>query len=131
HESDHASLRSHRRAEFRREAGRRRAGGHRPQSSGHRGLPRSRTMSATLLAIDKLEFAYGDLQVLWGIDLTVAKGEIVTLVGANGAGKSTTLKNISRIVRWNSGSITFEGEDLSRLEPHQVVERGIVQVPEG
>jgi len=85
----------------------------------------------SMLSIDKLEFAYGDLKVLWGIDLTVAKGEIVTLVGANGAGKSTTLKNISRIVRWNSGSITFEGEDLAKLEPHEVVERGIIQVPEG
>ena len=89
-------------------------------------------MSAqSLLAIDKLEFAYGDLQVLWGIDLTVQQGEIVTLVGANGAGKSTTLKNISRLVKWKSGSITFEGQDLSRLEAHEIVERGIIQVPEG
>ena len=83
-----------------------------------------------MLEIKQLEFAYGDLKVLWGIDLTVEKGEIVTLVGANGAGKSTTLKNISRVVRWNSGSITFEGDDLSKLEPHEVVERGIIQVPE-
>ncbi len=88
-------------------------------------------MSATLLSIDKLEFAYGDLQVLWGIDLTVQEGEIVTLVGANGAGKSTTLKNISRLVKWKSGSIQFQNQDLSRLEAHQVVERGIIQVPEG
>jgi len=86
---------------------------------------------APILAIEKLEFAYGDLKVLWGIDLTVRRGEIVTLVGANDAGKSTTLKNISRLVNWESGSITFQGEDLSRLEPHEVVERGIVQVPEG
>jgi branched-chain amino acid transport system ATP-binding protein len=84
-----------------------------------------------MLAIEKLEFAYGDLQVLWGIDLSVRQGEIVTLVGSNGAGKSTTLKNISRLVKWTSGSITFEGEDLSRLHPHDVVERGIIQVPEG
>ncbi len=84
-----------------------------------------------MLAIRNLEFAYGDLKVLWGIDLTVGKGEIVTLVGANGAGKSTTLKNVSRTVRWNAGSITFEGEDLGRLQPHEVVERGIIQVPEG
>ncbi len=88
-------------------------------------------MSATLLSIDKLQFAYGDLQVLWGIDLTVQEGEIVTLVGANGAGKSTTLKNISRLVKWKSGSIQFQDQDLSRLEAHQVVERGIIQVPEG
>ena len=86
---------------------------------------------APMLVIEKLEFAYADLKVLWGIDLFVRKGEIVTLVGANGAGKSTTLKNISRLVRPSSGSITFEGVDLSRLKPHEVVEHGIVQVPEG
>ena len=84
-----------------------------------------------MLAIEKLEFAYGDLQVLWGIDIAVNEGEIVTLVGANGAGKSTTLKNVSRLVKWNKGSIAFRGEDLSRLEPHEVVARGVVQVPEG
>ena len=88
-------------------------------------------MTAPLLSIDKLDFAYGDLRVLWGIDLTVNQGEIVTLVGANGAGKSTTLKNISRLVSWSAGSIRFEGEDLARLEPHEVVQRGIIQVPEG
>src|ERR1700686_471323 len=86
---------------------------------------------APLLAIDHLDFAYGDLKVLWGIDLTVRQGEIVTLVGSNGAGKSTTLKNISRLLKWRSGTITFDGEDLSRLGPHDVVARGIVQVPEG
>ena len=84
-----------------------------------------------MLKIDKLNFSYGDMQVLWDIDLEVNKGEIVTVVGANGAGKSTTLKNISRLVKWRSGSITFEGTDLSALEPHEVVEQGIVQGPEG
>jgi branched-chain amino acid transport system ATP-binding protein len=84
-----------------------------------------------LLALEGIEFAYGDLKVLWGIDLSVRAGEIVTLVGANGAGKSTTLKNISRLVKWTSGRITFEGEELGGLEPHEVVDRGIVQVPEG
>ena len=86
---------------------------------------------APMLVIEKLEFAYADLKVLWGIDLFVRQGEIVTLVGANGAGKSTTLKNISRLVKWSSGSITFEGQDLSHLKPHEVVEHGIIQVPEG
>ncbi len=86
---------------------------------------------APMLAIERLEFAYGDLQVLWGIDVSVHQGEIVTLVGANGAGKSTTLKNVSRLVHWKAGSIRFEGEDLSRLEPHEVVGRGVIQVPEG
>ena len=69
-------------------------------------------MSATMLKVDKLGYAYGDLKVLWDIDLTVNQGEIVTLVGSNGAGKSTTLKNLSRLVSWNDGSVVFEGEGL-------------------
>ena len=81
-----------------------------------------------MLTIDKLNFSYGDMQVLWDINLTVNQGEIVTVVGANGAGKSTTLKNISRLVKQTSGSITFQGEELKGLESHQVVERGLVQV---
>jgi len=84
-----------------------------------------------MLTIDKLNYSYGDMQVLWDIDLQVNEGEIVTVVGANGAGKSTTLKNISRLVKPASGSITFNGVDMQGLESHQVVERGIVQVPEG
>jgi len=84
-----------------------------------------------MLSVERLTFAYGDLQVLWGIDLEVKDGEIVTVVGANGAGKSTVLKNLSRLVKPRSGRLTFQGEDLSHLQPHQVVERGIVQVPEG
>jgi branched-chain amino acid transport system ATP-binding protein len=84
-----------------------------------------------MLKIDKLNFSYGDLKVLWDIDLQVNRGEIVTVVGANGAGKSTTLRNISRLVRWDSGSITFDGADLGKLHSHEVVELGIVQVPEG
>jgi branched-chain amino acid transport system ATP-binding protein len=84
-----------------------------------------------MLTIDKLNFSYGDMQVLWDIDLQVREGEIVTVVGSNGAGKSTTLKNISRLVKWHAGSIAFNGTDLSRMEPHEVVECGIIQVPEG
>ena len=84
-----------------------------------------------MLKIEKLNFSYGDLKVLWDIDLEVKEGEIVTVVGANGAGKSTTLKNISRLVRPGSGTLTFNDVDLSRHEPHEVVEQGIVQVPEG
>jgi branched-chain amino acid transport system ATP-binding protein len=85
----------------------------------------------TMLAIEKLSFSYGDMKVLWDVDLNVQEGEIVTLVGSNGAGKSTTLKNVSRLVSWTTGSIRFEGEDLSKCQPHTVVERGVVQVPEG
>jgi branched-chain amino acid transport system ATP-binding protein len=84
-----------------------------------------------VLRIENLDFSYGDLQVLWGLSLEVKQGEIVTVLGANGAGKSTTLKNVSRLVRPSAGSITFEGKDLVRLESHQVVELGVVQVPEG
>jgi branched-chain amino acid transport system ATP-binding protein len=84
-----------------------------------------------MLKIEKLNFSYGDLKVLWDIDMEVNEGEIVTVVGSNGAGKSTTLKNISRLVKPTSGSITFAGTDVNRMEPHAVVEQGIVQVPEG
>jgi len=84
-----------------------------------------------VLRIENLDFSYGDLQVLWGLSLEVNQGEIVTVLGANGAGKSTTLKNVSRLVRPSAGTITFEGKDLCKLESHQVVEMGVVQVPEG
>jgi branched-chain amino acid transport system ATP-binding protein len=84
-----------------------------------------------LLAIRKLSFAYGDLRVLWDVDLDVGEGEIVTVVGSNGAGKSTMLKNVSRLVRGGAGAISFRGTDLLRLAPHEVVELGVVQVPEG
>jgi branched-chain amino acid transport system ATP-binding protein len=84
-----------------------------------------------MLRLEKLNFAYGDLQVLWDLDLEVRQGEIVTVVGANGAGKSTTLKNVSRLVKPISGSLRFEDRDLLGLQSHEVVEMGIVQVPEG
>ena len=83
-----------------------------------------------MLRIDKLNFAYGDLQVLWDVSLEVKQGEIVTVVGANGAGKSTTLRNVSRLVKPGTGAITFEGTDLTRLPSHKVVELGLIQVPE-
>jgi branched-chain amino acid transport system ATP-binding protein len=86
---------------------------------------------SSLLSLQKLSFSYGDLRVLWDVDLEVRQGEIVTVVGSNGAGKSTTLRNISRLVMPSAGTLTFDGQDLTGLESHQVVERGIVQVPEG
>jgi len=85
----------------------------------------------SVLKIDKLNFSYGDLKVLWDLDLEVHAGEIVTVVGNNGAGKSTLLKNISQLVRPSSGAITFKERDLGRLDPHEVVEQGVVHVPEG
>ncbi len=84
-----------------------------------------------MLKMDKLNFSYGDLKVLWDIDLEVRSDEIVSVVGSNGAGKSTILKNISRLVDPSSGSIIFDGIELNKMEPHEVVEHGIVQVPEG
>ncbi|WP_404800661.1 ABC transporter ATP-binding protein [Anaeromyxobacter paludicola] len=84
-----------------------------------------------MLEISKLSFSYGDLRVLWDVDLEVRQGEIVTVVGSNGAGKSTTLKNVSRLVRPGAGTLRFAGEDLTRLASHEVVARGVIQVPEG
>ncbi len=84
-----------------------------------------------MLQIRKLNFSYGDLQVLWDVDLEVKQGEIVTVVGANGAGKSTILKNVSRLVRPTSGHLALNDVALDRLQSHEVVEHGIIQVPEG
>ncbi len=75
--------------------------------------------------------AYGDVQALWDVSIAVGEGEIVALVGANGAGKTTTLRAISGVVRVLGGAIRFAGEELSRREPHEIVEMGVVHVPEG
>jgi branched-chain amino acid transport system ATP-binding protein len=83
-----------------------------------------------MLQIRKLNFSYGDLKVLWDVDLEVKQGEIVTVVGANGAGKSTILRNVSRLVRPTSGSIRLGDVELDRLQSHEVVEHGLIQVPE-
>ena len=74
-----------------------------------------------MLQIRKLNFSYGDMQVLWDVDLDVRDGEIVTVLGSNGAGKTTILRNVSRLVRASSGTITLDGVELNRLQSHQVV----------
>ncbi|GIL07244.1 MAG: ABC transporter ATP-binding protein [Betaproteobacteria bacterium] len=84
-----------------------------------------------LLEVRDLHVFYGQIHALKGISLAVDKGEIVTLIGANGAGKSTTLKTISGLMRPRAGAIVFDGTDLTQLPPHEIVTRGIVQVPEG
>lgn len=84
-----------------------------------------------LLEITNLVAGYGAITAVKGIDLTVDEGEIVTLIGSNGAGKSTTLRAISGIVRSRSGTISFKNSGIERLEPHQIVKLGVSQVPEG
>jgi branched-chain amino acid transport system ATP-binding protein len=87
-------------------------------------------MSA-LLEVKGLEVAYGHIEAVKGIDLSLNEGEITSLVGANGAGKSTTLLALSGLIKKRKGSVIFDGEDLTRLPAHKIVERGVVQVAEG
>ncbi len=84
-----------------------------------------------LLYIRGLRVSYGAVRALNGIDLSIDAGEMVALIGANGAGKSTLLRAISRIVNPRDGRIVYEGQDITRLYPHQVVRLGIAHVPEG
>ncbi len=84
-----------------------------------------------MLEIDDLWVAYGAIEVLRGISLQVNKGEIVSLIGSNGAGKSTTLMTISGIVRAKRGRIVFNAEDITDLPPYKILQRGISHCPEG
>jgi len=84
-----------------------------------------------MLKIKNLVVAYGNIIALQGISLLVEEGELVTLIGSNGAGKTTCLKTISGLLKPISGSITYLGEDTARLLPHEIVKRGISQSPEG
>jgi branched-chain amino acid transport system ATP-binding protein len=84
-----------------------------------------------MLKVDNLEVAYGNIKAIKGISLEVNQGEIVTLIGSNGAGKSTTLRAISGILKPRGGSITFNGERIDGVEGHEIVAKGICQSPEG
>lgn len=84
-----------------------------------------------MLEVKNIHAYYGHIHALKDVSLSVDKGEIVTLIGANGAGKSTTLKTISGLLKPRQGSVRLEGEDLTRFPPHEVVAKGVVQVPEG
>lgn len=84
-----------------------------------------------MLRVERIRVFYGDVQALWDVSLTVAAGEIVALVGANAAGKSTTLRAISGLVRVRSGQILLDDEPIHFLPPHRIVEKGVVHVPEG
>jgi branched-chain amino acid transport system ATP-binding protein len=84
-----------------------------------------------LLEVQDLHTYYGNIHALKGISLTVEQGEIVTLIGTNGAGKSTTLNTISRLLMQRQGSVIFDGQDLAHVPSHHLVSMGVVQVPEG
>ena len=86
---------------------------------------------AKLLTVNNINVFYGAIHAIKGISLDVDEGEIVTLIGANGAGKSTTLKTISGIMRTKTGNIEFDGKDISHTPAHKIVEMGLSQVPEG
>jgi len=88
-------------------------------------------VSAALLSLDDVRASYGDFQALFNITLEIRVGEIVTLIGANGAGKTTTLRVISGLLRSQHGQVRFDGQDISKLPPHEIVIRGVSHVPEG
>jgi branched-chain amino acid transport system ATP-binding protein len=88
-------------------------------------------MAEPLLNVCGLEGGYGDVQVLWGIDLAVDAGSIVSVVGSNGAGKTTLLLALSGVVQAKRGSISFSGENVTGLSPRDMVARGVSHVPEG
>ena len=100
-------------------------------TEGMASAPHSPPKGRALLQVDNLTVNYGGIQALERVSLAVYPGEIVTLIGANGAGKSTTLRSISRLVRQRSGQIIYDGQDITRCRPDEVVRRGIAHCPEG
>ncbi len=83
------------------------------------------------LVVESLSAAYGDTQVLWDVSLTIEPGEIVALIGSNGAGKSSLLGAMSGLVKKRGGRVTYDGTDLTSMAPDQIVRAGVVQVPQG
>jgi len=84
-----------------------------------------------MLTIDHLEVCFGNLKILWDVCLHVNEGEIVALVGANAAGKTTTLKSIAGLIKKTKGELVFNGTDLSQLAAYRIVEEGVCLIPEG
>jgi branched-chain amino acid transport system ATP-binding protein len=93
--------------------------------------PAASTAPEQLLDVKDVHTFYGQIHALQGITLSVGKGEVVTLIGANGAGKTTTLKTISGLLHARHGTVRFEGDDITKVAPHKLVERGIGHAPEG
>ncbi|MFI5174423.1 MAG: ABC transporter ATP-binding protein [Terriglobia bacterium] len=91
----------------------------------------STSLPSILLRVQNLEVSYGSVQVLWGVSLSVSKGQVVSIIGSNGAGKSTTLNTILGVLKVNRGQIIFKQEDVARHPPHERVKRHITLVPEG
>jgi branched-chain amino acid transport system ATP-binding protein len=86
---------------------------------------------AEILTIDKLRAGYGPIDALHDVSLTVGAGEIVAMIGANGAGKSSTLMSVSGVLKARAGSIRFQGQDITKLPAHRIVKLGLAQSPEG
>ena len=84
-----------------------------------------------VLKVDDINVYYGSIHAIKGVSFEVGQGEVVTLIGANGAGKSTTLNTIAGLLRSKTGSVTFMGEDMGKVPPHKVVSKGLALVPEG
>jgi len=88
-------------------------------------------VSELILSIKDLRVNYGAIEALRGVSLEVPQRQVVALIGANGAGKTTTLRAVSRLLRPVGGSVTFQGEEITRLAPHEIVARGLAHAPEG
>ncbi len=84
-----------------------------------------------MLKLENVDMSYGDLQVLWDVSFEVHEGEIVVLVGANGAGKSSIIKTISGLQKISNGNIIFDGSEIANQKPEDILKRGLVHVPEG
>jgi len=88
-------------------------------------------MSDTLLEVRNLQTSYGAIKAIRGVSFEIKQGQVITLIGANGAGKSTTLNTMSGLLKPDSGKIIFEGDDITGLRPDQITKRRLIQVPEG
>lgn len=84
-----------------------------------------------MLSVNNIQVFYGAIQALHGVSFEVKEGEIVTLIGANGAGKSTTLRTVSGLIRPKTGSVEFRGQDITKVPAHKIVKMGLAHVPEG